>query len=468
MSEVFKNFKSGEKKLTTAVTHKEWKITKVNSGSYGFGHFPECNFASNINFNPQDPNFGNNTIESTIDGASGIGTQTQYKKLIHDSIHHLYIRGNDNPYDVFCNDTPHLDYREEHGSVHVFSIPSSIFGERIKPGSVTISSSFYHVKDDGYGNLYDPNNYTGSVIRNLPSQSMLHLPFSDGYRYMPNYAVSSTNVSEVIPISHLKVDSALSFSAKAYNIKYTEGVGDGTYFGVVADFHGTQSLYSGSGTVDQPSDNAIIEIENSKEFEITDDFTITSRIYIPTSQSVSQSFHGAYTGNDTYQDRLLKTHSKNIIATSKQWSSKSHAFNLSVFNGTSVNNGKLQFTQKSTTNGKVLTLTSNAAFNDNQWHNICIVGDSVANTTKMFVDGTMVAYIADSMGGFNTKANTLITLGARRYGYKSKYRNKNSGKWTWSKDNRNYIQPFSGSILSSKFSLYNNDIYIIFNNFVFV
>ena len=156
MSEVFKNFKSGEKKLTTAVTHKEWKITKANSGSYGFGHFPECNFASNINFNPQDPNFGNNTIESTIDGASGIGTQTQYKKLIHDSIHHLYIRGNDNPYDVFCNDTPHLDYREEHGSVHVFSIPSSIFGERIKPGSVTISSSFYHVKDDGYGNLYDP------------------------------------------------------------------------------------------------------------------------------------------------------------------------------------------------------------------------------------------------------------------------------------------------------------------------
>ena len=55
---------------------------------------------------------------------------------------------------------------ELHGQVNVISIPSTFYGEKIKPGSVELTdNSPGHIsltlKDDGFGNLYD-NNYSAS------------------------------------------------------------------------------------------------------------------------------------------------------------------------------------------------------------------------------------------------------------------------------------------------------------------
>ena len=60
MSEIFKTFRSGEKKITPTVTHKEWVINKENSASLGIEYTksPSGIATSAKVTNPYSPHFG--------------------------------------------------------------------------------------------------------------------------------------------------------------------------------------------------------------------------------------------------------------------------------------------------------------------------------------------------------------------------------------------------------------------------
>jgi len=55
---------------------------------------------------------------------------------------------------------------QSNAEVRIISIPTSLYGENIKPGSLKISSSFVQIVDDGYGNLLISGStlYAGNVI----------------------------------------------------------------------------------------------------------------------------------------------------------------------------------------------------------------------------------------------------------------------------------------------------------------
>ena len=131
MSQVYKTLKPGEKKVTPFVAHKRWNINHAETGSWGVKVLTGT-FQSGV-FNPSDPLEGNANTEATNNDGS-------YKKLVFDSVAHLYYDGADNPWDVFDNDTPHKTIREIHGDVQIISIPNRIIGEKIKPGSVKITA----------------------------------------------------------------------------------------------------------------------------------------------------------------------------------------------------------------------------------------------------------------------------------------------------------------------------------------
>ena len=63
-----------------------------------------------------------------------------------------------NPYNNFGSNSPE-QYRVLHQSASVISVSKNLYGERIKPGSITLTddstSSTVIIKDDGKGNLYD-------------------------------------------------------------------------------------------------------------------------------------------------------------------------------------------------------------------------------------------------------------------------------------------------------------------------
>ena len=63
-----------------------------------------------------------------------------------------------NPYNNFASNNPN-QYRVLHQSASVISVSKNLYGERMKPGSITLrddsTSSTVVIKDDGKGNLYD-------------------------------------------------------------------------------------------------------------------------------------------------------------------------------------------------------------------------------------------------------------------------------------------------------------------------
>ncbi len=72
-----------------------------------------------------------------------------------------------NPYDNFGANND-KQYRNLHTSASVISVPQKLFGERIKPGSITLTddsgATTLTIKDDGDGNLYDFN-YSSSFVQ---------------------------------------------------------------------------------------------------------------------------------------------------------------------------------------------------------------------------------------------------------------------------------------------------------------
>lgn len=136
-------------------------------------------------------------------------TNGEYDKLIYDYINHSFYQNYTNKlstsslksslyYENITDDRPTSSYFEfktnnfiptfptSSGSeIKVIKISPKIFGERIKPLSLSISSSRGYIRDDGYGNIKDSwNNNIGNVfysqgtiiISDPNFQSIINLP----------------------------------------------------------------------------------------------------------------------------------------------------------------------------------------------------------------------------------------------------------------------------------------------------
>ena len=141
---MFKRLDPRDINITPFKAYKEFTVTNVDSGSgvYGFRAIS----ASAHNFNPET------ATKTTFDSASFYHIPTWF------TINNLYYRDTENNYNNFGQNNG-KQYRLLQPSASIISVSKDLYGERIRPGSVTLSddsgASTLTIKDDGNGNLYD-------------------------------------------------------------------------------------------------------------------------------------------------------------------------------------------------------------------------------------------------------------------------------------------------------------------------
>ena len=141
---MFKRLDPRDINITPFKAYKEFTVTNVDSGSgvYGFRAIS----ASAYNFDPDT------ATKTTFDSASFYHIPTWFM------INQMYYRDTQNNYNNFGQNNG-KQYRLLQPSASIISVSKDLYGERIKPTSVTLTddsgASTLTIKDDGKGNLYD-------------------------------------------------------------------------------------------------------------------------------------------------------------------------------------------------------------------------------------------------------------------------------------------------------------------------
>ena len=141
---MFKRLDPRDINITPFKVYKEFTVTNSDSGSgvYGFRAISSSIY-----------NFDTTTsTKTTFDSASFYHIPSWFM------INHMYYRDTQNNYNNFGQNNGR-QYRLLHASASIISVSKDLYGERIKPGSVTLSddsgASTLTIKDDKNGNLYD-------------------------------------------------------------------------------------------------------------------------------------------------------------------------------------------------------------------------------------------------------------------------------------------------------------------------
>ena len=141
---MFKRLDPRDINITPFKAHKEFTVTNSDSGSgvYGFRAIS----SSRNNFNPVT------AVVKVFDSASFYEIPSWFM------INHLYYRDTENNFNNFGQNNGN-QYRLLQPSASIISVSKDLFGERIKPKSITLTddstSSTITIVDDGKGNLYD-------------------------------------------------------------------------------------------------------------------------------------------------------------------------------------------------------------------------------------------------------------------------------------------------------------------------
>ncbi len=427
--------------------HKSWQVSDETAGSFGIkvlsGSYDRSEFYST------DPK-----------------TEDYYQSGVFNSIKHLYYSDPKNT--TISGDSEFLDTQEREllSYVQVVSVPSNIYGKRIKPGTVSFDAGEDYW-DDAKGNLYSDSIYTRDTIQYappLPSSTYVYLSFdeerelSEGSSLSTNYKLKYRSDKVKDPITrNSKIVSGRRQGTDPYNHPLA--------YKAIA-LNGSASNKEGS--------ESVIELRNSRNPYSSDwdnDFCINMWVQIPASQSVSQSYTGYYSGVDKL--RSLKPHTENVIASSRGFTNDSQDDNITPWEISVVNHsgdssevGKIYARRGMYKN--MIQLSSTTAHNsdDGMWTHIIfqktgsemqlMVGSGSTNTGDGNATWNHDAITAslqtaqDPLLKHDTNTEVDICIGARRSGFK---------QWKGTYPNINYYNPaytlpFSGSI--DEFVIYNH------------
>ena len=419
------------------IAHKSWTITDETSGTYSIvsysGHY------SDGEWNISDTSCNNIALEATT--ANGY-----YKREIFDSIYHLYYTDVENT--TKSGDPEYLlqQTRDFNSEVHVISIPSNIYGNRLKESTVTMSGATANLYDDGVGNLRDTFITNSANFKSFSkSDYILKCDFNDGWKSQttnPSIGLEfKTNSPKLIDISDGPLEPVGTnitfdrFSSGNY------GISGSTYMVL----HGSHSIASSS--------NSIVRIENSvilgaNERRWDSDFAISLWVNAPVSQSVTSSFNGAWTSDDSASrsERILTDHISNVITTSRESSQQHVPWELEIYNSTSANKGKLRFARGY---ASALTTITSSAINDANWHHVVL--QVATGSMQLWLDGTLQESIKDDPAASFAiyDPETDIHIGALPHGHKTRTRETglDAGNDPIFVGNaKNFIHPFKGNI----------------------
>jgi hypothetical protein len=108
--------------------------------------------------------------------------------------------------------------------VGVISIPSNLFGEYIKPGTLTLSNALFTLNDDGEGNVISGSYKVGDIIyeHGMIILTSDGIPKQDGYGFA-TYGTSSYGIGDVSFITDFISGSNITCSfSSSFNIYETQ------------------------------------------------------------------------------------------------------------------------------------------------------------------------------------------------------------------------------------------------------
>ncbi len=286
-----------------------------------------------------------------------------------------------------------------HPTASIISIPQNKFGLGIKPGSVTItdhsklaaSASLFlseskHTNECGilYDTIIDDTNFVDTA------KSQFYLGFQDGtFDKFYKKSKEDSPRANTVYINKAKVVPGIT----------TTGEVSSSGYGV----HMTQDsyLYSTTGTY------------NYNFFTPSNDFAISMWVKLPPSQS--------YTTNQTNtlikksnQKRDPYNYNSGVSQLTKETDGQ-FPFDISVFNQTAgAKNGQLvfQYSDGRADKGHLMTVSSSAKYNDNQWHNV-IVNHNFGfpmNKFEFYIDGVKQGSSLQTNRRLNFQNESDITI----------------------------------------------------------
>lgn len=165
---VFKRIDASDVAINPFQVYKQWTVT---SGSATSSMLPLQGI-----FNSQNlPALGS---ELTFNDASNIDGSLQ--TVTYYAINHMFYKYKNEPYKTYGPTDLTRTNKYLYQTASIFSIPQKKFGESIKPGSFVINHpSYYAIKSDRYGNLYDENIDTSSFVTSYISQPKWYEGFNE-------------------------------------------------------------------------------------------------------------------------------------------------------------------------------------------------------------------------------------------------------------------------------------------------
>lgn len=284
-----------------------------------------------------------------------------------------YYKYPNDPYRCYSVIDNPLYYRNFHSESIVINIAQSLYGDKIKPGSVKFYNSTHNilVEDDGIGNLIDRS--FSSYVANDDCIGFWNFDETFFYDNKKIFYVKDYDRSR------------LTNDINLFNCRFIKGV-----YGHCVEFDGSSGS-KGFGV-----------IRNRKEydFRLNDNFTISFWVKCPPSQS------------------HLSTIYNTIIE--KYDGSGGYPFSVKLINQLNMMNGHLIVKRWNTQ--RLMTLFSTNPINDDQWHHVAIVksgsvgenhNDSVL---RLYIDGVMHQEELDyDLDMVHNSSNIYIGASIRKY-----------------------------------------------------
>jgi len=404
---VFQSIDPGDFSVTPFVATKTFSVTdqtyttigaKMFRGEYEQVRFQEQGFYLH---NISASGYTQNAIETSYGLTSnGQGTDVNY----HFIKNRFY--GSQNPFESFGGNNDDED-RFLGSRVSLVSIPYNVVGEGFTPGTITITDSSTGTErtlsDDKKGNLID-----NSVTNLAPSSSLVtHFNFNgefiDGLNLSLELKDTNKKLEEYMESNDKKgivAKSGEDTDLSLYNVSYETGK-----WGLASKFSGSKSYG---------------KIPDSKYFDFPKDydFAISMWVKIPPSQSYTTNTSNFIVGKNgngiaTINENLGGENQQNqpgILSQSFATSSK-FPFEITTFNQSSANKGKINFSRR----GGMFTPSTmtTQSFNDGQYHHV--VAQRNTGSLEIYVDGVLHASSSDSTDD-NTRNESDLFIASRGSG----------------------------------------------------
>lgn len=353
-----------------------------------------------------------------------------FKHIVWQSINHLYYRDPYNAYGSFEHPNKRYTYKFLNITASILSIPYLDHGERLRPGSVSITSGSVTFVDDGYGNLYDSNleaNFVGFSRHNVIGFWGFNSEFRN-FKYF-----SGTTSGNYIYDSN-EID-ARNTPSVVHNVTYNSGpIISGSSSGMAAYFKNDGTNYSFIRTPNNDKYN----------FDSTEEFTISFWIN-PAPQSATASViskNGTIFENTWgYQDRTYVGSGQTSKTVFMSSSFRERSTDVYPYDFTWHNN-RLFFKRS---DGKTLAHMS-CSVSASQWSHVSVTKytDSGVPKLKMVVNGGPISSSINDVTG-NCLNDFELMFGSRNQ--------KGLDSFSGSLDEIRFVDKayYSGSILDTDF-----------------